>query len=200
MAISKFKKPVLAKFAQGITVGNSETAKFSDWTVIYYIRNSLSGSFVRDVYGIDENFDLTLTFENNSITKQIVENTVFLIDEYPTNLNTEGNYRVRRIVCHDNNQIIVGLEKLKATKYKNLYYADSGNVYSYQINYDSDTMKAYTDKYAVVPFEQGSILWLYEPDDVDDIENRIQVTSVTTTGIVESLQVFNEYTFEEYSG
>ena len=199
MAIKKDKKPILAKFTQGVSVGSAEKSNYTDWTLIYYTRDSLSGGFVKEVYGIDEDFDLIIVLDSNNITKQISENTVFLINEYPTNLNVEGNYVVRKTLKHDNGEIVVGLEKVKSTQHKNLYYADSGKIYSVQLNFDNETMKAYTNKYAVVPFETGSVLWVYEPDDINDTENRIIVTSVTETGIVDNYKVFKEYSFGEYN-
>lgn len=200
MAVRKNKKPILAKFTQGISVGSAEKSSFTDWTLIYYTRDSLSGGFNKEVYGIDEDFDLVIILQSNDITKQISENTVFLINEYPTSLNTEGNYVVKKILKHDNGEIAVGLEKLKSTQHKNIYYADSGKIYSIQMNYDKDTMNAYTSKYSVVPIETGSVVWLYEPDGIDDVENRLIVTSVTEVGIVDNYKVFKEYTFGEYSG
>ena len=199
MAIKKDKKPILAKFTQGVSVGSAEKSNYTDWTLIYYTRDSLSGGFVKEVYGIDEDFDLIIVLDSNNITKQISGNTVFLINEYPTNLNVEGNYVVRKTLKHDNGEIVVGLEKVKSTQHKNLYYADSGKIYSVQLNFDNETMKAYTNKYAVVPFETGSVLWVYEPDDINDTENRIIVTSVTETGIVDNYKVFKEYSFGEYN-
>ena len=200
MAVRKNKKPILAKFTQGISVGSSEKSSFTDWTLIYYTRDSLSGGFRKEVYGIDEDFDLVVVLDSNSVTKQISANTVFLINEYPTLLNSEGNYIVSKILKHDNGEIVVGLDKRKSTQHKNLYYADSGKIYSVQVNYDKDTMKAYTNKYAVVPFETNSVFWLYEPDSIEDTENRIIVTSVLEVGIVDNYKVFNEYSFGEYSG
>lgn len=200
MAVRKNKKPILAKFTQGISVGSAEKSMFTDWTLIYYTRDSLSGGFNKEVYGIDEDFDLVVIFQSNNVTKQISENTVFLINEYPTLLNAEGNYVVKKILKNDNGEIVVGLEKKKNNQHKNIYYADSGKIYSVQMNYDKDTMKAYTNKYSVMPFSKNSVLWLYEPNDIEDTENRIIVTAVTQVGIVDTLKIFNEYSFEEYSG
>lgn len=200
MAVSKNKQPLLAKFTQGISIGSAEKAQFSDWTIIYYTRNSLSGNFNKEVYGITEDFDLIVVFSSNPTTKQISENTLFLVDEYPTNLNTEGNYIVKRIIKYDNNEIIVGCEKRKGIQYKNLYYNNNGQIYSYQMNFDNETMRGYINKYIQVPFSTGDILWLYEPDSAEDTENRIQLNSITNVGIVNDLLVFNEYSFGEYSG
>lgn len=200
MAVKKNKKPILAKFTQGISVGSAEKSSFTDWTLIYYTRDSLSGGFRKEVYGIDEDFDLVIMLDSNSVTKQISENTVFLINEYPTSINTEGNYVVKKILKHDNGEIAVGLEKRKSTQHKNLYYADSGKIYSIQVNYDKDTMKAYTNKYTIVPFEINSVVWLYEPESIEDTENRMIVTSISEVGIVDNYRVFNEYTFGDYSG
>lgn len=199
MAISKSKKPLLAKFTQGISVGSEEKAQLTDWTTIYYLRNSLSGNFNKEVYGITEDFDLVVVFASNSITKQIAENTLFLIDEYPTNLNENGNYIVKRIIKHDNNEVVVGCEKRNAIQYKNLYYNNNGEIYSFQINFDTDTMNGYTNKYIQVPFTTGDVLWLYEPTSIDDTENRIQLNSVTNVGIVDNLLIFNQYSFGEYN-
>ena len=200
MAISKFKKPILAKFSQGNSVDSAEFSKLGDWTVIYYTRSYQSGSVSRQLYGLDDNFDLVLTFISNDITRKISENTLFLVDEYPTNLNTNGNYTVRRLVRHDNNEIVVGLKKQRGVEHKNLYYYDSGILYACQVNYDSSTHKAYVDKYSTIPLDVGSVVWDYEPDNQNDTENRYTVTSVTNVGIVENLNVFKEITLGVVNG
>lgn len=200
MAINKNKKPLLAKFTKGISVGSAEVANLSDWTTIYYIRNSLSGNFNKEVYGITEDYDLIVVFSSNPITKQIAKNTLLLVNEYPTNLNKEGNYIVTKIIKYDNNEIVVGCEKRKGIKYKNLYYNYNGQIYSYQMNFDIETMRGYVDKYIQLPFATGDILWLYEPTNVNDTENRIRLNSITNVGIVDNLLIFNEYSFGEYNG
>lgn len=200
MAVSKEKKPLLAKFTQGISTGSAEKAQLSDWTIIYYTRDSLSGSFNKEVYGITDDFDLVVVLDSNPITKQIAENTVLLFNEYPTNLNEEGNYTVTRIIRYDNNEIVVGCTKRKGIKYKNLYYLNNGQIYSYQMNFDTSTMRGYVNKYIQVPFSTGDILWLYEPTNSKDTENRIQLNSITNIGIVDNLRIFNEFAFGEYNG
>lgn len=192
MAISKNKRPILAKFSQGNTVDGAEYTKSGKWEVIYYTKSYQSGTVSKQLYGLDDNFDLVLTFDANSITKQISENTLFLVDEYPTNLNEDGNYTVKRIVKHDNNEIVVGLRKQRGIEHKNLYYYDSGNLYACQVNYDSSTQKAYVDKYSTIPLRVGSVVWDYEPENNEDTENRFVVTSVTYVGIVDNLKVFKE--------
>lgn len=200
MAVRKNKKPLLVKFSEGSTTGSAEKSKLSDWTIIYYTRDSLSGGFKKEVYGIDGNFDLVVIFENNNLTKRIAEDTLFLIGEYPTELNSQGNYIVKRIVHHDDGEIVVGLTHRTNLNYKNIYYNRDGVVYSYKINFDSATMKGYVNKYVNLPFGVGSILWLYEPIDISDTENRIVVNSIQTTGIVENLKIFNQISFGEYNG
>ncbi len=199
MAISKFKKPILAKFSRGNSVDGAENTKTGEWEVIYYTRSYQSGTVSKQLYGLDDNFDLVLTFDSNSITRQISENTLFLVNEYPTNLNESGNYTVKRVVQHDNNSIVVGLRKARGVEHKNLYYYDSGSLYACQVNYDSNTHKAYVDKYSTLPLQVGSVVWDYEPDDENDTENRYTVTTVTNVGIVDSLKVFKEITLGEYN-
>lgn len=196
MAISKFKKPILAKFSQGNSVDGEEYSKLSEWTVIYYTKSYQGGVVSKQLYGLDDNFDLTLTFDSNSVTRQISENTLFLVDEYPTSLNTNGNYSVKRIVKHDNNEIVVGLRKARGVEHSNLYYYDSGKLYACQVNYDSSTHKAYVGKYSTIPLQVGSVVWDYEPEDDKDTENRFTVTSVTNVGIVDNLKVFKEISLE----
>lgn len=200
MAIRKNKKPLLAKFTEGISTGSAEIAQLSEWTLVYYIRDSLSGSFNKEIYGIEGDFDLIVMFENNAITKQISNNTVFLINEYPTEMNKEGNYIVSKIIAHDDGEIVVGLSKRSGVSYKSIYYNNNGEIYSYQMNFDIDTMKGYVNKYSKVPFVVGDILWLYEPESVEETENRIQLNSITNVGIVDNLKLFAEYSFGEYNG
>ena len=200
MAISRYKKPLLVKFSQGNTIVSGEVSKLSDWQTVYYTRNKLTGAVSKELYGLDDNFDLVLSFESNNITKQISESTLFLIDEYPTRLNSEGNYTVKRIIQHDNNSIVVGLKKNKGVKHENLYYYDSDVLYACQVNYDSDTHKAYVDKYSTLPLNVGLVVWDFEPESNEDTENRFTVTSVTEVGIVDNLKVFKEITLGVNNG
>lgn len=200
MAISKYKMPLLAKFSQGNTVNGGEFQVSEGWQTLYYTRSSETGSVSKEIYGLDDNFDLVLVFDSNNVTRQISENTLFLVDEYPTNLNSEGNYTVKRVVRHDNNEIVVGLRKTKGIKHENLYYYNSGNLYACQVNYDSTTHKAYVDKYSTLPLQVGSVVWDYEPDDENDTENRYTVTAVTNVGIVDNLKVFKEITLGANNG
>lgn len=194
------KKPLLAKFTEGISTGSAEKAQLSEWTLVYYIRDSLSGSFNKEVYGIEGDFDLIVMFENNVITKRISNNTIFLINEFPTSMNKEGNYVVSKIITHDDGEIVVGLSKRKGMGYKNIYYNNNGEVYSYQMNFDIDTLKGYVNKYSKVPFGVGDVVWFYEPESIEDTENRIQLNSITNIGIVDNLKLFTEYSFGEYNG
>lgn len=194
------KKPLLAKFTEGISTGSAEKAQLSEWTLVYCIRDSLSGSFNKEVYGIEGDFDLIVMFENNVITKRISNNTIFLINEFPTSMNKEGNYVVSKIITHDDGEIVVGLSKRKGMGYKNIYYNNNGEVYSYQMNFDIDTLKGYINKYSKVPFGVGDVVWLYEPESIEDTENRIQLNSITNIGIVDNLKLFTEYSFGEYNG
>nr|DAK86205.1 MAG TPA: hypothetical protein [Caudoviricetes sp.] len=199
MAIKKNKKPLLAKFTEGNSVGSAEVSSFSDWTLIYYVRDSLSGSFNKEIYGIEGDFDLIVMFESNAITKQISNDTIFLINEYPTSMNKEGNYVVEKIISHDDGEIIVGLSKRSAVNLKNIYYSKNGEIFSYQMNFDNDTLKGYVNKYLKVPFAVGDIVWLYEPDSAEDTENRIQLNEITNIGIIDNLKIFTEYSFGEYN-
>ena len=200
MAISKDKRPLLVKFSQGNSVVGGENARLTEWQVVYYTRNKLTGTVSKELYGLDDNFDLVLSFDTNSITKQITESTLFLVDEYPTNLNADGNYTVKRIVQHDNNTIVVGLKKNKGVGHKNFYYFDSGILYTCQVNYDSDTNKIYVGKYSTLPFNVGLVVWDFEPENESDVENRFTVTSVTEVGIVDNLKVFKEITLGVNNG
>ena len=200
MAISKYRMPILVKFSQGNSVGSAEQSKLSGWATLYYTRSYESGTVSRQIYGLDDNFDLVLTFDSNSKTRQIAENTLFLVNEYPTELNVDGNYTVKRIVRHDNNEIVVGLRKNKGVKHANLYYYSGNELLACQVNYDSTTKKAYIDKYSTIPLAVGLTVWDFEPDDKNDTENRYVVTSVATVGIVDNLKTFKEITLGVVNG
>lgn len=192
MAISRYKKPLLIKFSQGNATGEQENSKLGSWQVAYYTRSAVSGSIQKQLYGLDDNYDLVVIFTANPITKQITENTLFLIDEYPTDLNSEGNYTARRVIVHDDNQIVVGLNKVRGVKHANIYYYDGGNLYACQVNYDSDTQKVYVNKYSTLPLVAGTAVWTSEPASEDDTTDAFTVSSVATVGIVSDLLVFKE--------
>lgn len=199
MAISRYKKPCLVKFSNGITVGDAEFSVSSDWTTIYYTTKSASGGYDRERYGTEENYDLVLILDNNNITKQINEGSIFLIDEYPTELNVEGNYKAKKISFTDSGKIIVMLNAKKGVKHRNLYFLKNDQLCSIQCNYDSQTNKGYFRKYETIPFTGNDTIWNIEPLTNEDSEGRIILVSQDNVGIVNDLKVFIELTFKEYN-
>lgn len=195
MSVKKDKKPILAKFSIAQTTGDKNVSVYGDWQVLYVTDKQLVGSFDRESYGQDEDFDLTLLLQANPITRQIDEKSVFLIDEFPTSNNAKGNYRIKKIFPEYLGQKKIGLETIDKISYRNLYYLSGDKIYNFQLNYDSKTHKGYIDKDIQHPFTTSTIIWTTEPTNAEDTIDRISFVSEQNVGIVDNYKAFKELAF-----
>lgn len=195
MAVKKDKLPLLAKFSVGQTTGDMNVSVYKGWQILYRSDKSIKSSFFHEDFGTEENFDLMILLDANPITKQITEDTVFLINEYPTDMNSKGNYKVKKIFPEYLGVIRVGLESIKGISYKSLYYLDGDNIYSFQLNYDNATNTGYIGKYIKHPFTTSTKIWLTEPLDKDDDLDTVSFVSERNIGIIDRLKVFKELKF-----
>lgn len=197
MTVKKDKKPILVKFSEAQTTGDSNLSVYGDWTVVYMLEKAKSGYFKRRAYGTEDDYDLTILLEANPITRQVNSKSVFLIDEYPTALNSKGNYRVKKIFPEYLGTIKIGLEYIEGQNIKRLYFQQDENIYVYELNFDINTQKGYINKNQAHPFSTSTKIWSIEPLDADETENMLEFVSATNVGIVNNYKVFTELTFVE---
>lgn len=195
--IKKDKKPILVKFSIAQTTGDKDVSVYGDWNVIYISDKSNSGVIDRETYGQDEDFDMVIVLEANPITRQVDEKSVFLVDEFPTKNNKKGNYRIKKIFPEYLGSIRIGLETIEKIPYQNLYYLSGSNIYKFQLNYDSETMKGYIDKDIKHPFTTETIIWSSEPTSAENTVDRISFVSDRRVGIIDRYKAFTELTFGE---
>lgn len=198
MSVKKDKKPILVKFSIAQTTGDSNVSVYGDWNIVYITNKALNSNFRNEVFGTEKDFDLTILLDANSVTRQIDNKSVFLIDQYPTKNNIKGNYRVSKIFPEYLGLIRIGLTSVEGQPSPKLYYLDGENIYMYQLNYDSETNVAYLDKNVSHPFTSESVIWKTEPLNSEDTIDRIKFVSENNVGIVDRYKAFKELTFGEF--
>lgn len=197
MPVKKDKRPILVKFNIADKTGDTNACVYGDWQVVYMSDKSITSAYNREIYGTEEDFDLVILLDASPITKRINEQSLFLINEYPTENNIKGNYRIKRLFPEYLGLIRIGLESIEGKSTQRLYYLDGENIYSYSLNYDNINNLGYIGKYDVHPFTQATTIWKTEPLNSSDTVDRIQFISETNVGIVNNYRVFKQLTFSE---
>lgn len=189
--------PILVKYCVATTVGNSENAIYSNWNITYALKENPTGYVERLVYGIELDFDRIIVLDASDNAKKIKENSIFLINDYPTENNKGGNYIVSKIFPEYLGKIMIALKASKHNSYPRLYYLDniSNKIYAYQLNFDYKTMKGYVGKYDTIPFNNDTKIWYREPIDENELEYQIKLVSTNKIGIVKNLKTFKELIF-----
>ena len=197
MSVKKDKKPILVKFSIAQTTGDSNVSVYSDWNIVYTTNKSLNLVFRNEVYGTEKDYDLIILLDANSVTRQIDQKSIFLIDQYPTKNNIKGNYKVEKIFPEYLGIIKIGLKSIEGQSSQKLYYLDGGNIYAFQLNYDNETNLGYIGKNVSHPFTSQTVIWKTEPLNSEDTIDRIQFLSESNVGIVDKYNTFKELTFGE---
>lgn len=199
MSVKYDKRPVLVKYPMGRSVGKTQNTVFGDWNVIYAEKNNPTIDVEREVYGKQSDFDMIITVDSNQLTKRIDDRCVFLIDEYPTEHFGTGNFRVEKIFPEFMGTINIGLKSKSGNSLPDLYYlGKDGEIYAYQLNYDSKTGYGYIDRYISHPFKDTEKIWLIEPQDKNDDNNLLEYVSEVPKGIVYNLNSYNRIEFKEF--
>ena len=195
MSIKKDKKPILVKFSIGQTTGDKNVSVYGEWNVVYITNKSLDSRFRNEEYGTEKDFDLLILLDANSVTRQINEKSVFLIDQYPTNSNSKGNYKVSKIFPEYLGLIKIGLKSLEGQPFQKLYYLLDGNIYVYQLNFDTATNSGYIEKNLAHPFTENTVIWKTEPTNAQDTIDRIKFMGEQEIGLVDRHKQFKELFF-----
>ena len=191
--------PLLVKYVISTTVGNSEMANFSDWNLVYALKENPTGYVERLSYGMELDFDRIIIVDASEKTRKIKPNSIFLIEEYPTCNNEKGNYIITKIFPEYLGKIMIALKASKINSLPRLYYFDSGlnKICAYQLNFDKKNMKGYIGKYDDHPFRQGMKIWYREPINAEDTEYMVKFVSETLVGIINNLRKYKELVFEQ---
>lgn len=200
MLASKDLVPIGLKFKVGIKSGQSPVQQFSKLYVV-------SGSINRNVraemlnYGKVLNYDLAVILNACDTTRMIDYDTVFYIDEMPTNNMPAGNCYVAELLPERNGQIIVGLKRKEGLGYPRIYYAIGDTIYEYQMNFDSDKLIGYVPKNALLPFNESSKVWIKaRPINVSQTANLVKLKGTMNVGLAAWYSNFKQLTFEAVDG
>lgn len=186
-------KPILIKFP----IGESNSMVYEDqWQTIYGIVKH-AGFYEKKIYGIDYDFDLIVIVNASSTTRKINSQTLFLCENMPSDVFKSGDYSPNYVYPEYNGEIRIGLKYKEDISIPRLYFKHNDDILSIQLNYDAKTKKAYLHKSCSLPFNVGDYVWSMKPDNLDSIENKLQLVSISKIGVSDNYKNFNELTFKE---
>lgn len=193
-------KPFLVKFVIGNnTDEDNNEPVYGNYQVLSGLISDPTGRIDANIYGLELNYDRVIVLNANDTTRQITENTVILIDEYPTKNFENGNYRIKRIFPEYNREIVIGLEKIGGIDTPFIYYYNGSSILSFQLNYDKTTKIAYVDRNRYIPFTTETVIWSKEPSSVSQTKNRIVLQSTEKVGVDDMHKYFKKLTFGVYN-
>lgn len=193
-------KPFLVKFVVGNNTDEEDTTPvYGKYQVLSGLISDPTGRINPYIYGLEENYDRVLIVNANDTSRQIDYNTAILIDEYPTAIFEEGNYKIKRIYPEYNREIVIGLEKMEGVALPMIYYKSGNSILSFQLNYDKKTKEGYVDRNRYIPFAADSVIWSKEPAGISSNKNRIVLTSIDKVGVDDMHNYFKKLTFGAYS-
>lgn len=198
MISKKDSKPLKIKFPVGVEKTNKVDKQYeSNWRTCYgLIRDTITGLSV-NYYGNEALYDKVITVNAGSITRAINYDTLFIVDNMPTNVYENGDYSVKQIYPEYNGEIVIGLSKNKSVNIPKLYFENNGKILYYQLNFDKNTLKGYVSNKTILPFKEGDYVWTREPADSDVKNNRLKFVSRTKTGLDGKLKSFYELNFSK---
>lgn len=198
MISKRDSKPFQVKFPIGVEKTTKVDMQYDDnWHVCFGImRDNISGKNP-NVYGYDVLYDKTITVNAGSITRLINENTLVIIDDVPTSVYETGNFSISKVYPEYNGEIVIGLNKKEDINIPKLYFESNGKILYYQLNFDSETKKAYIPIRAICPFKKGDYVWTREPADASVTRNRLKLKEVSKYGVDGHFKSFYELSFVE---
>lgn len=198
MISKRDSKPFLVKFP----IGTQKTTKIetlyeSDWNTVYGLISDPQGSLRNNVYGYDLMFDKTIIVNAGSITRKINYNTIIMIDNMPSDNYPKGDYYISRIFPEYNGEIVIGLMKQQDVNRPKIYFYNNERLLYVQTNVDKETNIAYFNKNEIIPFDAEDFVWLKEPLDAEDNENRYRIVNINNVGFDGHYTPFVEVVFEK---
>lgn len=198
MISKKDSKPFLVKFAKYVQrTTKQQTIYKDDWQTLYALISDPKGAKVRHIYGTELDFDKLLTLNAGSVSRKIKENTVFLVDNYPTDTFKNGDYTVKYLFPEYNGEINIGLVKKSGIDIPPLYFYSNGELVYFQLNFDSETNTGYIGSNIDIPVFIGDYVWTKKPNNNDPTQNRLVLESIQKTGLDTQWKNFTKLTFVE---
>jgi hypothetical protein len=153
------------------------------WHTCFGLIRDTMNSISNNPYGYNVVYDKVITVNAGSITRLINEQTLFIVDEYPTSVFETGNYTVSMIYPEYNGEIVIGLTKKQDIDIPKLYFESNGKILYYQLNFDKDSKCAYIHKNTIIPFSVGDYVWTREPLDTSTTKNRYKLSEKVKFGV-----------------
>lgn len=199
MISKKDSKPFLIKQAIGGKKTNKENTIYeSKWHTVYGLIGDPSGMIYTRIYGIEEVYDKVIIINATSTTSSIQNNTLVMVDDYPTSNYQYGDYDIKRIYPPYNGEIVIGLTKRQSVDMPKLYFdSDNDNILYCQLNFDKDTLKAYIKTKFPLPFKLNDYVWTRKPTNNETTTNLYLFKSKSQIGFDNNYKPFYELTFEK---
>ncbi len=198
MISKRDSKPFLIKFPIGVSKTTKTDMIYQDnWEIVYGLVSDPNGVYQSNVFGKDTNFDKVITVNAGSNTRRIAKNTIFLIDNMPTENYSKGEYSVKYIYPEYNGEIVIGLEKKQSINLPKLYfYVESGEPLYFQLNFDSKEKVAYIGANELLPIGLNDYVWEREPSSESEKEHKLRFVSKEKVGYTKNHKPFYKLRFE----
>lgn len=198
MISKRDSKPFKIKFPIGITKTNKVDMQYqTEWKTVYGLVGEPNGSIYSRIYGNEFNYDKVIIVNAGVLTRSISYDTAVLIDNMPSNVFENGDYKIKYIKPEYNGEIVIGLNKIEPINIPKLYFMVGENVLYYQLNFDSSTLKAYIPKTSNIKFNIGDYVWTREPNPTNLQKNRLRLLNASKAGLGDGYKPFTELTFVE---
>lgn len=198
MISKRDSKPFLIKFPIGVSKTSKKEMIYQDnWQTLHGLISDPSGRFASTVYGKEQNFDKVITLNAGSLSRQINSNTVFLLDNMPTDNYSKGDYTVSYIFPEYNGEIVIGLTKRQSISLPKLYFfTNMQQPLYFQLNFDDKNKVAYITEKEYLPIGINQSVWETEPSNEDDEKSKLIFKSKTKVGFTNNHKPFYKLTFE----
>lgn len=202
MISKRDSKPLLIKFPIGVSKTKKTDMIYQDnWDVIYGLIGDPNGLYQSNVFGKDIDFDKIITVNAGSKTRPINKNTIFLLDNMPTDNFLKGDYTAKYIFPEYNGEIVIGLEKKQAIDLPKLYFfADSEEPLYFQLNFDQNEKVAYIGANELLPIGINDYVWERKPEGESDLNHKLKLISKQKIGYTNNYKPFYKLIFEVVNG
>lgn len=199
MISKKDSRPFLIKQAIGGKQTNKDDTIYeSQWHTVYGLIGDPTGAIYARMYGIEEVYDKVIIVNATNLTSSIQNNTLIMIDNYPTSNYQYGDYDISRIYPPYNGEIVIGLTKRESIDMPKIYYdSKSDDILYYQLNFDKTKLKAYVSTKLTLPFKIDDYIWTREPSSNKTTSHLYTFKSKIQIGYDNRYKPFYELTFEE---
>lgn len=189
-------KPFKVKFSIGVDGEDKKQTIYQDnWDTIYGIISDGNGQIISNVYGKYGDFDKVITVNAGSITRKIKDNTLFCIDNMPSDTFQYGDYEIKYIFPEYNGEIRIGLSKKEKINIPKIYFIHNNKILFYQLNLNMSNLNAFINKTENLPFNEDDYVWTRKPISVEQTGYRYIFKGKTKTGFSDNYKNFYELHF-----